>query len=612
MRPAQPPDSIRGLEQPRAVRIRPARVRRSYGSLIAGAIGQATLFAIGLSGIACGSADPVVSRNEYFDLVAATGLQSPVEGVLISTEEGRRGLMLAPGAHLETAWFSNPNSVLRIARVAIRGGERLTIEIETEGAEPVSETVARDSRDLEIPLVPEGETPMRIRLQVSRPDPVRAEESSGIWLESPSVWGVAPPTEATPSLVAERQPTHPNVLIYLIDTLRRDRLGAYGYDRETSPEIDDFASTATLYTQAIAQSSWTKPSVASLLTGLWPTSHGATGWRHRLPEDAETLAEALKAEGYHTAAIVGNPNVVEAYGFDQGFDDFSRRLRHQSDQHHKLVLDWFEQYDSTQPFLLYVHTTDPHVPYKPREPYRERFAPDYHERPKSPVKWKWPIEALPFFSDAYDAEIAFNDQSFGRLIDYLRTQGLFDDTMIVLVSDHGEEFKEHNRWRHGSNLHRESLDVPLIVKYPRQSEGTVVQTKVQHVDILPTVLDWIGRQPAAGVHGNSLLALSASERSEPIVSHIDLRLDPQYSLVLGNWKLMRTHGVDGMTYQLFEIGGDPEELHDLSEDLPIRVAAMNAQLDLLLSDAGTPLAESEPAEVDQEMEDALRALGYLD
>ena len=304
---------------------------------------------------------------------------------------------------------------------------------------------------------------------------LHADGEEGVVLRSPSLWRVSTEADAV-DRVGSRTETNPaatlpNILIYLIDTLRRDRLGVYGFERPVSPQIDAFAANATVYEDAVGQSTWTKPAVASMFTGVWPPVHGATGWKHKLPESLETLPEALQAVGYRTGAVVTNPNIVSDYGFARGFDDFRRILKRPSPQVNEVVFEWLESGGEDRPFFLYVHTMDPHAPYRPPEPWLSRFAPRTSEMPTWTPRWRWPLEALPFLLDLYDAEIAFNDDSFGALLRRLEDLGAYDDTLIVVVSDHGEEFKEYGKWRHGANLFPATLHVPLIVKFPGQVTG---------------------------------------------------------------------------------------------------------------------------------------------
>jgi arylsulfatase A-like enzyme len=233
-------------------------------------------------------------------------------------------------------------------------------------------------------------------------------------------------------------------------------------------------------------------------------------------------------------------------------------------------------------------------------------------------RWRWPMEALPYLSDLYDAEIAFNDDSFGRLLDFLVERGLYDDTLIIFASDHGEEFKEHGRWRHGANLHAETLNFPLIVKFPDQQVGTRVETAVQHIDLLPTILASVGLEIPEALEGRDLAAIAAGHspatelESSGIYSHLRLGRGPlNHSLVSEQWKLIRRQGEDEWEVSLFDWREDPAETRNLATDRPVLAAVLSALIDQKVAS----LQESEAAEevtLSQELEEDLRALGYLE
>ncbi len=557
-----------------------------------------------------------------------------LSGVLETVADGNgavrrdveRGLVTLPeGSAVELPALFEPGSELRLDRLVGTDGDlalEVRFETDTEGdrlllLEPGEEPLRAD---LEV----EGRTPGRLSLRAvsvgdreNRP----SAEARLLVLERPWLWSRSP---ESPVEGAGSRPTGPPagtpVVVYLIDTLRRDRLGCYGYRREVSPRIDAFAARATLLRHAVAQSSWTKPSVASLFTGVWPPVHGATGWRSRLPDGLTTLAEALGGAGYRTAAFLTNPNVIESFGMLQGFDEWEKNLRMPSAEVNSLVFDWLGREGGAEPFFLYVHTVDPHAPYDPPEPYRSRFAPTADEMPSWTPHWKWPREALPYLSDLYDGEIAANDASFGELLDHLRELGLYDRALIVLTSDHGEAFKEHGRWRHGNDLHFGTLDVPLMIKLPGQLEGAVVDLPVQHADLLPTILDAVDLPVPAAVEGRSLLpVLEAKGRDEtprPVFSHLDLGRNPhQQSVVVGEWKLVRSRSrrqPGPWSFQLYRWRDDPRESLDLAGERPVTAAALSAEIDRHLARSAGALEEGEDAVIDRETEEALRALGYLE
>ena len=284
-------------------------------------------------------------------------------------------------------------------------------------------------------------------------------------------------------LAAAGQP-RPNIVIYLVDTLRADHLGVYGYGRDTSPVLDRWAQGGVVFEQAYAPSSWTKPSMVSLFSGLDPISHGVEDRLDVIPENVQLLAERLKGLGYSTFGAVTNPNVLPQWGFGRGFDEYadldSNGHGTPADKVSDYVAQKIEELSQNQPFLLYLHVIDPHFPYQPPPPYDTRF-------PRS--------RAVPvnMSMSQYDGEVAFVDSQFGRLLDLLGEHGLDDDTLTIFAADHGEEFWEHGALGHGGTLFEEVVRVPLVIRFPQgRHAGTRVDTRVTLSDLFPTMLGLLG------------------------------------------------------------------------------------------------------------------------
>jgi arylsulfatase A-like enzyme len=423
----------------------------------------------------------------------------------------------------------------------------------------------------------------------------------------------------------------PNLVVYLIDTLRADHVGCYGYGRDVTPAIDAFAREAVLFENAIAQSSWTRASVASLFTGLWPPAHGANRRRHALASDAVTIAELLQAAGYRTAAFVTNPNVTADFGFAQGFEDFEYLggVEVRAETVTDAVVRWLDEHGDDGPFFVYVHTIDPHAPYDPPPRFRRAFAPGV---PASTVHQ--PNLLLPAVRAGrleveeplvaemlalYDAEIAANDAAFGYLLAALRERGLYRDAVITVLSDHGEEFYEHGNFEHGKALFDESLRVPLILKLAAGEGAMRVPEAAQHVDLLPTVLDLLGIAAPAGLEGRSLrgtiaawLRGAAAGPAPPVFAYLHLDGAPRASVHRGHFKLM--HRLDGgrlVSPRLFDLASDPGETRDLSRERPALAQELAALLRQRLRTAEEHGLVPERAVIDEETRRRLEALGYL-
>ncbi|MDH3284168.1 MAG: sulfatase [Acidobacteriota bacterium] len=422
-----------------------------------------------------------------------------------------------------------------------------------------------------------------------------------------------------------------NLIIVTIDTLRADHVGTNGYERRTTPHIDELAGRSAVFTQAIAQSSWTRSSMASLMTGLYPTTVGVTCHNFRvpkagcdvLPQSATTLAEVLHARGFRTASIVANINVDAVFGFDQGFDEMhsvSSELsardpdwRVHNDWFNKtttalteMALEWLREHGGDErPFLLNLHYLDPHDPYDPPEPHRGAFrAASYDVDPRS-------REAIAL----YDGEILHVDHEFGRVLEQLETSGLAARTAIVIVSDHGEEFHEHGGVRHGFTMYDEQIRVPLIVHVPGLTDaGGRFDGQVRLIDVMPTVLELLGAGAPADLQGVSLLPALNGERHDALPALSEWGYSFDVSWRVPPWKLI--FDIQTETPRLFHLDSDPGEHLDLAQQERRRTAQMVAELTDTLSraiEAGRRLSSEEgeialsPEQIDQ-----LRTLGYVD
>ena len=276
-------------------------------------------------------------------------------------------------------------------------------------------------------------------------------------------------------------PEQPNILLYVVDSLRADRPG-----RGLTPTLDRFAETSQVFTQSRAHAAWTRPSVATLFTGLWPHQHGALVPGVALDDEFDTLAERLQAAGYHTGAFVTNGIIPADMGFDQGFDTYEMLEGSTGNYASSHILNaaattWLAQ--AQPPFFLYLHSNDPHFPYvdNPDEVGGMDWLLSLWGGDLSDAEQ---YEAA--LLDAYDREVSRNDRTFGDLLDALDETGMAEETVVVFTADHGEEFYDHEGWAHGQTLYGELLDVPLMIRIPwRRAKA---QRVGRHIDVMPTLL----------------------------------------------------------------------------------------------------------------------------
>jgi len=522
-------------------------------------------------------------------------------------------------------------TVLRFDAVAVSGDPRTALAIHVESDDEPGVVVGRfdgtrPERDVRI-RIPESGI-VRLSLDASGVDPSATVRVTRPVLELAASAGRPSPPHGWASA-----PARPNVVVYLVDTLRADRLGCYGYDRPTSPHLDRFARDAVRFTDAVAEAPWTRAAVASLFTGLPALAHGVTGRADALPDEAVTMAELFGGAGYETAAFVTNGNVAPVYGFAQGFDVFElipgtvvpgsddadvpypSSPPPGSDAVTRAALAWLDGRSSDRPFLLYLHTADPHAPYDAPAPFRERLGVAVDatglgslETLRRLGSGTLPVDAslLRSLNLLYDSEVAENDNAFGEVLAGLRERRLYDDALIVFVADHGEEFYEHRGWQHGHTVHAEVEHVPLVVKRPGgEGAGTRVERTVQLADVLPTLLAYVRPDRAPVLPGTSLFRDPAVERAAFV--HLDLDGHVADAIVAGGWKLIAAS--DGL--HLFDRAADPGEQRDVAGDHPVTVGYLSAQLAERIA-SSRPLPGQRSAAVPEDVRRNLRALGYVE
>lgn len=339
-----------------------------------------------------------------------------------------------------------------------------------------------------------------------------------------------------------------NVILIVLDTLRADHLGVYGYERDLSPNIDNFARNSVWFSHTLTAAPWTPPAVGCFFTGLYASAHGMMPPNGRelarkassmLDEKNETVAEILKAHGYQTAGVTPNPWIKAEFGYNQGFTDYYYRDRARAEEITRAGEKVINGFKKDQPFFLFLHYLDPHDPYDPPAEYAGKFS--------GPLKAAQYDEETLKNLNLYDGEINYMDKHLGAFFDFLHDQGVWDNTLIIVVADHGEQFKEHGNQGHGFQLYNEELHVPLFVKAdsaPRQEE-----TLASSVDIFPTILDWAGVEIPGKAQGISLLDTDKLKKRHAVLSEIDRKY---------NWKSISSN--DG--YRLILDYGDGSESKD--------------------------------------------------
>lgn len=418
------------------------------------------------------------------------------------------------------------------------------------------------------------------------------------------------------------------IIIVDIDTLRPDHLGCYGYHRPTSPEIDAFSREAVLFQWAFSQAPNTGPSQASILTSLYPSVHGRIKWGEVIPEEVVTLAEELQEGGYATAAFVDGGMMAAEFGYTQGFEIYDDEAGG-IDKIDPKARAWLRA-NKQGPFLLLIHSYDVHGPYEQTpEPFKSMFLtgleiPDrefvtkmHHSlRLRNDSRFgKHPYSLTPveveYAKALYDGGIRHVDEWFGGFLDFLRQLDLYDRSIIVFISDHGDEFEEHDSVLH-DRIYSPITHIPLLIRFPHGRFAREVAQTMESIDLMPTLLDAVGRPPALRAQGETLLPLIRGKGS---LDQLAISESPfhgrQIALATADMRLIYT--VSGDRAELYDYRRDPLEAEDLAGDHPETVARLRGGMERwrALVEPGRREA-SDVGTVKESTIEALRALGYLD
>ncbi len=426
-----------------------------------------------------------------------------------------------------------------------------------------------------------------------------------------------------------------NVILISIDTLRADHMSCYGYARNTTPILDTFSKEGYLFKNVTSTSSWTAPAMASLFTTLMPSQHdikhgvyksGSIYGQEVLDESHVTLAEVLKENGLTTFGISSNPHMTEELGFAQGFDCFTLCKFRDAEEVSKTAIELMTKHKDSKPFFLWVHYFDPHWPYRKREPWIYDYVPGYNAELKRFYHMNLPkvrtaagIEKgssiLQKLVALYDSEINYVDQSIGKLLDAV--YGI-EDTMIIMVSDHGEGFLEHNSLDHGYQLYEEFINVPLIIKHPaKRSEKKSFHTPCSIIDIPLTILDWLDIKNTYHFQGKSLLPLIMEKTPDEvdgsdriIFSELNRFGKDLTSLRIGKWKYI--HDFKNKKEELYDLSVDPGETINVLTEEPEFHNEVRNKLSEWLTAVGEPKVKTKRVELNDESVERLKSLGYIE
>ncbi|MGI8960281.1 MAG: sulfatase-like hydrolase/transferase [Bryobacteraceae bacterium] len=390
-------------------------------------------------------------------------------------------------------------------------------------------------------------------------------------------------------------------MVITIDTLRADHLHCYGYQKIETPVIDQLAQRGVLFENAVAQAPLTPPSHASIFTGQYPTVHHVrnTGG-FILPSSARPLARILQEQGWNTAAFISSAVLKKVVGFNNGFDVYDDEMPRQGNKQEfgeeaerpaSDTVDRAAQWLSTRsgkPYFLWVHLYDPHMPYKPPSPFKEK----YKDRP-------------------YDGEIAYTDQQVGRLLDAVGKKAPADRTVIAILSDHGESLSDHGEFSHGVFLYDSTLHIAFMMAGPGIPAGLRIKQQARSIDFLPTLLALLGSKPPANVQGLSLVP-AFSGKTVPTEISYEETLYPKLALGWAELRGIRTNHwkyIRAPRPELYDLSQDPAEVTNVIQQHPAEVEKFEAQLKNVIGNGGSEKVETNI--VDERQMAQLRSLGYL-
>lgn len=439
----------------------------------------------------------------------------------------------------------------------------------------------------------------------------------------------------------------PNIILIMCDTLRADHLSSYGYSANKTPRIDGLAAEGIRFAHTFAQASWTRPSVATILTGLYPSSHNAVHKADLLPDSVLTIAEMLSAGGYYTAGLANNANVAPNFNFGQGFDDYrylapdlffyadepaaqltfynglrlvrERFLARRVDVHNYYqpaetitaeATRWLDGPAARggRPFFLFLHYMDAHDPYMAHPFNGEGVARVAMPNPAA--------DQADRLRGLYDGGISYMDEHLGALFDDLKKRGQWDNTVVLLTADHGEEFHEHGGWWHGTTLYDEQTHVPLIVKPAHGgARGRVVEDLTTSLDIVPTLLTAGGVKVPESLPGHVLpLGDAAVTGWEQVFSESDLEGNVLKAIRSKDWKYIEANADNPRGLQpeeLYDLAKDPGEKQNVGGSQPRQKEVMRAGLGRASIEARKQAKDKVEGKIDYATCQRLCALGYV-
>ncbi|MGB8952583.1 MAG: sulfatase [Candidatus Aminicenantales bacterium] len=429
-----------------------------------------------------------------------------------------------------------------------------------------------------------------------------------------------------------------NTIVIGIDTCRKSHMSCYGYHLRTTPHLEEFARDSIIFTNAVTQSPWTLPAFATFLTSTYPSVHGATGKAERgryysMREGLPSGVEVMFRLGIATKAFVNGPFLAPAFGFSRGFLDYDYahgnnfRIRRANETINQAI-SWI-QGNPRDRFFLFIHLFDPHMNYDPPRAYEKRLMRMANFSYQGPLQAPFSMltevregqitlspEDWTFVQLLYDAEIAYVDEYCGKLFDFLKEKRLYDRTLIIVLSDHGEEFMDHGGFEHGHTQYDELLEIPLIMKLPSNVKaGKTISSQVGLIDIMPTLLDALSADTPESFQGKSFLRWILEDGVEEEISAFSEethRGEELKAVRSDRFKLIANPAFEKQ--ELYDLSADPQEKRNLIETDPRVAARMRETLLSWMkfnSECTERMKKANLIQLDQKTIDNLKSLGYI-
>lgn len=574
---------------------------------------------------------------DWIWLAGQAGAEPPVAGLRVLPlrlgDQPKRAL-IAPSERTYSFFLQPPEKASLVFDYASDKGTKFQVRAQVDGGQPeelFSATGEASWSEAQVDLSRFANQAIRLDLVATGP------EARAGWGE-PAI--MVPRADSDKPAVKTALPARPkNVIIILIDTVRAQAFDAIRPDNDVdTPRYDAFTGQSTVFAHAYNSENWTKPSVATILSGLYPSTHDTKKDESKLPDEVELLSQRLQKQGFATAGFVANGYVSDKFGFQRGWDSFKNYIRENKSSEAEHVfgdaLAWLterKQATDAKPFFLYLQTIDPHVTYKAPLEYVQKYHPEKYDGPLGPTVDAMELQNLssgklqPVDRDVnwlratYNAEVTYHDEHMGKFFDQLQTMGLLEDTMIVITNDHGEEIGDHGKFGHGHTLFDELLRSPLLMYFPGLfPAGAKIDEVVETVDVTPTILDALGLEPMAQADGTSLLPLVHGKPVQRPTYAVAEFLDGRRAVRVGNWKLMRSTSTWA---NLYDVIADPDEQTNRLDEAQIarRMCEVHLGEGLATPDKSKRMQDvttkrqfkAGEADIDPVMRKQLEALGYF-